>query len=180
MEADSCGRSRGALSGGGGFSRNLCLHSNPSAGIFSVEAGTGSKKVDIHSDQGIFRKDDPEYEQVKDFILKYGEPETDAEESSERRNIYYDLEEKDLKYCPVKHSAKESFYLDYPVVKNMVQYYMDISGKMDLAQEDFYVTGCIDQNEEAAVALFSHNETTYKVRSLGEKSNSHMTCWMNG
>lgn len=158
----------------------LCLAAAGSAGIYAYiqthqpeyfqwKLEQAQKKVDIHSDQGIFRKDDPEYEQVKDFILKYGEPETDAEESSERRNIYYDLEEKDLKYCPVKHSAEESFYLDYPVVKNMVQYYMDISGKMDLAQEDFYVTGCIDQNEEAAVALFSHNETTYKVRSLGEK-----------
>lgn len=131
------------------------------------------KKTDITPAQGIFEKDDEIYDEVKDFILKYGEREGEAaenpEEENERRNFYYELEETDAKNCPAAHTAAESFYLDYRTAKMAVQYYMDIKGKMDLSETSFYGSGYIDNNEDAAIAVFMNKEERYKVRLSGEE-----------
>lgn len=127
------------------------------------------KKTDTRADEGIYEKEDPKYEEIKEFILKYGEAEEIFEDQSERRNTYYELEEDDLRYCPAEHSAAEKFYLDYRTVKEAVQYYMGIQGKMDLSQTSFYGSGCIDNNEEAAIAVYLNKTETYKVRTSGDE-----------
>lgn len=128
------------------------------------------KETDTQIHQGIFIKQDPEYEEVKAYILKYGENKEDEENTADRKNTYYTIEEKDLEQCPVSQSASESFYLDYRTARKAVEYYMGINGNMDLSDTSFFGAGCIDNNEEAAIALFAEKTVTYSVRKSGEQA----------
>lgn len=125
------------------------------------------EKTDVRADQGIFDKENPKYEEVKDFILEYGEA---GDDSAEGENASYDFEEEDLEYCPVEHSASSSFYLDYKTVKNAVAYYMDIQEDMDLDSTSFFSSGYIYKDEKERIILNMEKTDIYKIRGLQEEA----------
>ena len=135
---------------------------------FQWKLEQAKRETDTRPVQGIFEKNDADYGKIKEFILKYGETDSDTDQSK-RRNTFYDLEEQELKYCPADHSAAESFYLDYRTAKAAVEFYMDLEGKMNLSETSFYGSGCIDNDEDAVIALFSEKEEIYKVSISGEE-----------
>ena len=134
---------------------------------FSWKLEKAREKTDVRADQGIFDKENPKYEEVKDFILEYGEA---GDDSAEGENASYDFEEEDLEYCPVEHSASSSFYLDYKTVKNAVAYYMDIQEDMDLDSTSFFGSGYIYKDEKERIILNMEKTDIYKIRGLQEEA----------
>ena len=109
-----------------------------------------------------FYKEDSEYKEVKDYLLKYGE----KRESED--TISYEVAEEDWDKYPIDQGMKGDFDLDYETAKDVVQYYMKIKDKMDLMDESGSLKGRIEKEDNERIVLSVSKEETYKVRGKNE------------
>lgn len=109
---------------------------------------------------GVYEKDDPDYEKIREFVLQYG---------SEDEEEMYEIDEKYLKRCPAQKGTYKSFYIKYDTAKSAVEYYMDIKGKVDLEKSLNHIYADFDGKKDSAIQINANKRETYKVRGKGEE-----------
>lgn len=125
-----------------------------------------------HPYKACLTKKDPEYEAVREFVEEYGRADRADLENTESRNIYYEISEEDVEFCPAQSSTVERFYLDYDTAKEAAAYYMGIQGELeplDSSLYSFYGTICVDTDEEEKIGIFLDKTEGYKGKNSDER-----------
>ena len=119
-----------------------------------------TKKADTSYITGIYEKTDPDYEEIKKFILKYGKKEEKG---------HYKIEETYFKKCPAGKGTSKSFYLDCDTAKRAVQYYMNVHKKMDKKDSSNYMYASIVDEKKETIRIEARKTEEYSIRGTKEK-----------